>query len=46
MSQPRICRICQKQLTNRLFWDNLNLHKDCLDKLLETVQPPPPKEPS
>lgn len=38
MSQPRLCTICRQELVRRAFWDNLNLHKDCLDRLLAEEQ--------
>lgn len=41
---PLVCRICRQPLATRSFWQNLQLHKDCLDKLIESVQPPAQKE--
>lgn len=38
MNQPRICTICNGELIRRPFWDNLNLHKDCLDRLIREEQ--------
>ena len=38
MNQPRMCTICHEELIRRAFWDNLNLHKDCLDRLIREEQ--------
>lgn len=38
MSQPRTCQLCKQPLATREFWDNLGIHKDCLDKVIQQVQ--------
>ncbi len=37
MSQVRICTLCKQPLNTRPFWDNLRLHKDCLETTLNAV---------
>lgn len=37
MSLERKCRLCESALKQRAFWDNLNVHKDCFNKVLQQV---------
>lgn len=37
MSPPRLCALCSQPLATKFFWDNLTLHKDCLDAVLAKV---------
>lgn len=36
----RRCRICVERLNTRAFWDNIGVHKDCLDHLISQVHLP------
>lgn len=38
MSQERKCQLCQLPLARSAFWDNLSIHKICLDKVIEAVK--------
>ena len=36
----RKCGICKQRLNTRVFWDNIGVHKDCLDLLISQVRSP------
>lgn len=38
MSLERRCSLCNQVLNAKPFWDNLRLHKDCLNTVLEKVR--------
>ncbi len=38
MSTQRLCTLCSQILNAKPFWDNLRLHKDCLDAVLAKVE--------
>lgn len=38
---PRLCKLCQLPLNSREFWDNLQMHKDCLDRVIAAVRVTP-----